>query len=101
MSTLEAVERENHTPGPWTAFYSDNAGQWYIDGADSVGGQFSIRRTAEGMTSAEMKANARLIASAPELLEALRDMVRYEDLPAADQQPAVERARAAISKATR
>jgi len=53
------------------------------------------------MTSAEMKANARLIASAPELLEALRDMVRYEDLPAADQQPAVERARAAISKATR
>jgi hypothetical protein len=49
----------------------------------------------------QLQANARLIAAAPDLLEALRGVLGYADLcsvPAA--QPACVKARAAISKAT-
>ena len=71
--TAEATERRSatkHTPGPWTAFYSENARQWYIDVAS--GGQFAIRQTAAVTTPAEMQGNARLIAAAPNMLSALR-----------------------------
>ena len=44
--------------------------------------------------------NTRLKAVNAELLAALEEMVRYDDLPVRDQQPALERARAAIAKAT-
>jgi hypothetical protein len=45
------------------------------------------------------RADQQMRDAAPDLLAALRDMVRYEDLPEAEQQPAVDRARAAIAKA--
>ena len=65
-----------HTPGPWEITYenSDNysGGQWF-----DVGGVAQVRfryqcTIAEGETA---EANARLIAAAPELLEALKECI--------------------------
>ena len=54
-----------HTPGPWRA-----AG----DHVFSVRGRLTVTRTVYG-TEGERLANARLIAAAPELVEALRGML--------------------------
>lgn len=61
-----------HTPGPWTIDY-DNAdhrggGQWYTVGPAKV--WFPYSSTPEQEATA--LASARLIASAPEMLEALK-----------------------------
>lgn len=86
-----------HTPGPW-----------WVD-AKSFGGveTFTVRNeagkeVASGQHIAtRRKADARLIAAAPELLEALRGLLHKLDIPqqamglAAD----IYRARAAIAKA--
>lgn len=57
----------------------------------------------QGRTRDEMLANARLIAAAPDLLEALRDIVRGYDGPTVDAATAVsshiQAARMAIAKA--
>ena len=86
-----------HTPGPWVAREYD--GRIYID---TIEGLFRPGYMATGVLSFDARgneANARLIAAAPELLEALIDMV--ESVGAAD--PGVydlDQARAAIAKAT-
>jgi hypothetical protein len=51
-----------HTPGPWT--YQEQAGSFFIN---------SPKRYSLATTSDE--ANARLIAAAPELLEALETVI--------------------------
>jgi hypothetical protein len=57
-----------HTPGPWNADWDDN-GQWYVAiGGLSVSGNALRGDSGECVESA----NARLIAAAPELLEAAR-----------------------------
>lgn len=94
-----------HTPGPW---YIDRTGEHY--------GQrpYGIRAGERGLTrrnivnwggfaapaSPETEANARLIAAAPDLLEALTRLVETArpDCPAGAV--AFEAARAAIAKAT-
>ena len=53
-----------HTPGPWELHFHDASQVGYID-AGTV--QFCVRRTSpDGFQ--QMRANARLIAAAPELL---------------------------------
>lgn len=61
-----------HTPGPWAA--SQNSVYWQINGPDGaiVG---DVCGTSVWATAEEEAANARLIAAAPELLEAC-DMAR-------------------------
>ena len=56
-----------HTPGPWTV---------ESDGTSvSMGGQVVIVAPApDGASQEEMRANARLIAAAPALLAALREL---------------------------
>ena len=78
-----------HTPGPWTV---DNQ---YIHGPDG------IRFLAVAGDGAG-QANARLIASAPELLAAARLAVAWsEQVPAPYRDwPHVAAARAAIARAT-
>lgn len=85
-----------HTPGPWTlnGFYIEfdaatriaTASNWRMSGVDA---------------HAEAKANARLIAAAPDLLEVLEQFVAWVDAPSesafSDSQLAA--ARAAIAKA--
>ena len=82
-----------HTPGPW---------------AIAAGKTFCAIRT-DGRVIADMrhvgqhynKADARLIAAAPDLLQALKDMLdNHEDACTGYGEGAAEKARKAITKAT-
>jgi hypothetical protein len=100
-----------HTPGPWKPRSYPNAqGDIWIDceaysneklGTGPLGGTLATaHRNGTGNGSAD--ANARLIAAAPDLLEALVEMMReYEPLNEdhAERSDAVILARAAIAKA--
>ena len=88
------------TPGPWIAEF----GEAYRVRAQGDGGQVAIMTNLKGQfgmlgrrSGDEVAANARLIAAAPELLEALKEMrdwyQKYIGLPACA-------ANAAIAKAT-
>lgn len=72
-----------HMPGPWTEY----AGSVSSESATELRGKVSIRAPVAQVTNAigreaENRANARLIAAAPELLEALKKAVKeYEGLP--------------------
>jgi hypothetical protein len=93
--TTEALQ--GHTPGPWT--HKATAGDH----------DFAVYPEATGRDLALVRdfneANARLIAAAPEMLEALRDMLADLDmhgiaLLGLDRGPgAMDKARAAIAKA--
>jgi hypothetical protein len=98
-----------HTPGPWAFSTSTNGWSYTInifqadnatptDGWSDVG---YIIKTCEGEQQAIQHANARLIAAAPELLEALKDMLDgHEDACTGYGEGAADKARAAIAKAT-
>ena len=60
------------TPGPWTTDW-DDSGQWYVN----IGG-FHVSGTAlrGGEGDCVEAANARLIAAAPDLYEALKDCIK-------------------------
>ena len=85
-----------HTPGPW------NVGTgWIYAGAKPKGAKF----ICEGLPiSAEGYANAHLIAAAPELLEALRELVELFDPDTQSlysfARAEIEAAQEAINKAT-
>jgi hypothetical protein len=79
---------EKHTSGPWKL---TGHGELII-GRDQIYGEVAI---AEAKFN--WKANARLISAAPDLLEALQDLVNAQ--PEASL-PILEQARAAIVKAT-
>ena len=86
-----------HTPGPWTANKPtrDNGRAEIHAGCMLVAQAFNWMLDAEG--DEQCWADARLIAAAPELLEALQDMVSdHASLSAAT----LAFARAAIAKAT-
>ena len=83
-----------HTPGPWR-YQRENGspttGQHMIAGANP-GYLAEVRDCGSG----DVCANARLIAAAPELLEALLAVVRVADRATVE----FDMARAAIAKAT-
>ncbi len=96
---------ESHTPGPWRIFQTTGAPPFYIIG---IG-----RETGEGITdgntglgvwgadSPEARANARLIAAAPDLLAALKEVTdAYVAMHGGEETFIAERARVAIAKAT-
>ena len=97
-----------HTPGPW--FYKRSGfSTVYIEAR--IGGGMLQEVAACGPTaqgSEQQEANARLIAAAPELLEALRDMLdgwkyirqSHGDLYGVGWDRAQEKAETAIAKAT-
>lgn len=93
-----------HTPGPW--FVQDDHGRRYIEtsGNDDTIAEIHRRRSKGSVYSCtEAGANASLIASAPELLEALQGLLAaYEDPgnTGSSYDEVVQRARAAIAKAT-
>ena len=71
-----------HTPGPWW-LQADGAG-WYVECTPERGHSVAYIRSevAEDdpdTPDAEKKANARLIAAAPELLEALQKFVAWSE----------------------
>lgn len=117
-----------HTPGPWSAIYPEE--RVFYEGTDItsydvVSEKTRLQLREEGrahygrfhedvanvaivsthfwrdMSDEEAKANARLIAAAPELLEALKNILTSVDFgTAAVLEPLVVEARAAIAKAT-
>lgn len=64
------TSKSTHTPRPWI-----NLGNRVdVDIADGLSG---ICEMSDWMSKEEMEANARLIASAPELLEAMKKAVKF------------------------
>jgi predicted metal-dependent hydrolase len=89
-----------HTPGPWTVYSQPN--QSSGDEGDTAW-WYSLEAPADGSTFAEHEANARLIAAAPEMNDALKyaENVLAKD-PASDRghkMKALRLIRAAIAKA--
>lgn len=96
--------KAQHTPGPWKATgnpYSDKARDVIAPNGDRI----AALNGAAFDYSSEVAANARLIASAPELLAALENMVSHFPFWASKMQmtridrDAVALARHAIAKA--
>lgn len=97
---------QGHTPGPWKAIESPSRGAYIHTSRAKI-------RICEVVRSPDAMANARLIAAAPEMLEALRrltfaaanrdntmgDPCRLLECKA-ELEAAGREARAAISKAT-
>ena len=99
-----SIEAMKHTPGPWVVDPAVRQGftvyapkEGFIVGTQDEEGRFG---------AIESKANARLIAAAPDLLEALQDVcarLLYRGVSTNAGHPdrtALEVARAAIAKAT-
>lgn len=92
------MKNSKHTPGPWA-----------VNGWSVTIGNWSISTAMPRATIEESDANARLIAAAPELLEALNWALKNLEeiaLPEFEKQGrvtsinnAIEKARAAIAKA--
>ena len=68
-----------HTPGPWTDQSIDESqwGIYTVDHAVCIGQASQVRPIIQDIKQVERTANARLMAAAPELLEALRYARRF------------------------
>lgn len=77
-----------HTPGPWAVGKNERSDE-----------RIEVRAEPLGLLVAlvEKSSDARLIAAAPELLEALRDVLAFD--ARTDRPDVFDRARAAIAKA--
>jgi hypothetical protein len=92
-----------HTPGPWAAELWNNSSTDDIGWTITRNGSRVPTSTFDG-DEAEAEANARLIAAAPDLLEALSAMLEqfnYNTITGIvhDESAAIAKARAAIAKA--
>ena len=83
-----------HTPGPWRANFAIG-GAAYVFGGDR---NFALVFN-EWQDKANQEANARLIAAAPELLEALERLRDAEKAPRSEWIAALANADSAIAKA--
>ncbi len=93
-----------HTPGPWSAYRGHNPARWFVCG-HHYGPEIDISDICE-LRNDDREANARLIAAAPDLLEALIEALPYVEC--AEDDPAykagavakvVKNMRAALAKA--
>jgi len=88
-----------HTPGPWKV---EHRGYKYIvsKSRDGYITRDVCRMDGSTMAAFAQEANARLIAAAPELLEALKDALQLLEVYGGDFEEATRnQARAAIAKA--
>lgn len=72
------MKNTNHTPGPWT--YRKNANSGYVGayiGRKRLGYEIDSTVCTMNKQTGNVEANARLIAAAPELLEALKLAVEH------------------------
>lgn len=90
-----------HTPGPWLLIdATDDEIAITTDArmADDIVPIVEVQIGWDEPLESEQRANARLIAAAPDLLEACQGLL--DALPSATTHPAIKAARAAIAKAT-
>lgn len=66
------MKPQTHTPGPWELRHERHLGK--TDHIIKIGASAVYFQRGVGQTEAETVMNARLIASAPELLEALKGL---------------------------
>ena len=89
-----------HTPGPWAvgskSGHIETANAWRM----SIAICYNKDSKADGVSKEEFEANARLIAAAPELLEALNTWLKQYSAEEYEDCPEVVQTRAAIAKAT-
>jgi hypothetical protein len=91
-----------HTPAPWAVDGTLHSGDLDVISADGRIAMIDDSR-ATGWNEPTIKANARLIAAAPDLLNALDgllDYLRDYDADYPEAAPIFGKARAAIAKAT-
>jgi hypothetical protein len=94
MKTQTETDQTTHTPGPWAFDYDQNYNRFNLRGKTSFG-HFQGWSSDGVTTEAEDKANARLIAAAPDLLAALEHIVSTQIAT----ENFLKCARAAIAKA--
>jgi hypothetical protein len=93
------MSNTKHTPGPWIIDRDGFNDPGALDGGDNLRRVLRWDAFARRHTD-EAEANARLIAAAPELLDALQVMAKTFEGLAAIHNDAYRQARAAIAKAT-
>ena len=89
------MSNAKHTPGPWQVNNNDPLQVCDSDGEKRGCSPIANTRGKRG----EAKANARLIAAAPELLAALESLLDYDNLGAYERANVRKQSRAAIAKA--
>lgn len=101
----------NYTPGPWTANLDSDHGDYVIwgPGDDEFVANMGTEPEANRIVAFDVsRANARLIAAAPDLLEACRFILAYHDadysnvgrfIRSSDKARATLKLRAALAKA--
>lgn len=94
--SADGQQKPAHTPGPWIA---NSCGVVLTEARSPAGHRATIAECNSPSAEVDL-ANARLIAAAPDLLEALRalEILASRWLPYQDQD-AINEARAAIAKA--
>lgn len=99
------MEDIKHTPGPWHTMDARSFGVPYI----ITDGKITIAQSYEGFSKEDTEANAKLIAAAPDLLEALKNLVDWygtrsgesnELIPAEKQWHFIAAGMKALAKAT-
>lgn len=98
---LLPTEKESHTPGPWVCFYKDKYKEWHV-GVPLSTDSMKLALFPDGCPTDNPAADCRLIAAAPELLEALKALMPEGDGwydGTMDHMPGVKLARLAIAKA--
>lgn len=99
MTTTESVQQ--HTPGPWSLNGPDHIGRLTVVSQRDGAIVEMVRHHVDGRTF-PIEANARLIAAAPSLLDALEGLLENAEIDALNEPelvPAVEAARQAIADA--
>lgn len=103
-----------HTPGPWKIIDKNYHASIINPGIDAAGGKISVVLVSvspnelsgiSGKDDQEREANAKLISAAPDLLEALHELLLFVQqsglkIPIAVSTAPIGKARAAIKKAT-
>jgi len=71
---MSAKNEVKHTPGPWEA-WQDSLGHWYIKAPRSSRHDVIVSPVLPVPVEGFAKANAHLIAAAPDLLKALKTLL--------------------------